>query len=213
MKPNIRRFVIAGLILLLCILACAIWVWLDTLQEGRENRSKGSFYELTLENDLPEQVLLRVVTTQATHEYPMRPCSVFISGIMGPNDGTIGVNAVSTDGSLLDSGQLQLPGGSALRQLHIQIPLNGATECPSPASGQYGLTLANSLSREVVLSLDSVEIGRVAALSKGTFGPLPGTWEAVARRIEIRSGGHILIRPMYADYDLGQVPHFFIDID
>jgi hypothetical protein len=212
LKP--RRFALISLaLLLLCILVCAIWVWVDAAQEARENRAKGRFYELTLENHLQQVVIVRLTTAVTVHEYHRRPCSVLIEGIIAPHAGTLDVKAVDTNWRALDSGQMQLGGDSLLRGLNVQIPLNGATECPSSASGQYVLTATNSLPREVMLSFGGLEIGRVAALAEKSFGPLPGTWEAIARRIEIHCDGHILIRRMYADYDLGQVPHFWVHID
>jgi len=68
------------------------------------------------------------------------------------------------------------------------------------------------LKKDATVWLDNVELGSIKALSTQTFGPLPGTWTRPTK-IEIRdSEGKRLLWAMRADYDLGQVPQFFLYI-
>jgi len=167
------------------------------------------FYDLIIENDTNQEVLIRV---PIGIEFRVRPCSVQIqTSIEGPGLETLDVEVQEAGGHTYTA--RFPPKWTGRGQVYVRVPTEGPGVCPAPVRGTFMLIVKNHLKQEASVWLDNVELGTVQALSTQTFGPLQGTWETARRKIEIRdSAGKSLWRTMAADYDLGQVPQFFLYI-
>jgi hypothetical protein len=144
----------------------------------------------------------------------VRPCSVQIRATLaGAPFKPVDVEVKDVSGNLIYSTHVRpKETASRLPQVSVSVPPEGAGECPRSVSGTYLLVVRNYSRRDAVIFLDDAELGQVKGLSTETFGPLPGTW-TTRGELKIRdTEGKSLWWSMKVDYDLGQVPQFFVGI-
>jgi hypothetical protein len=144
----------------------------------------------------------------------VRPCSVQIRATLaGAPFKPVDVEVKDVSGNLIYSARVRPKGRRGeFPQVSVLVPPEGAEECPRSVSGTYVLVVRNYSRRDAVIFLDDAELGQVKGLSTETFGPLPGTW-TTTEELKIRdTEGKSLWWSMKVDYDLGEVPEFFLGI-
>jgi hypothetical protein len=172
------------------------------------------FYDLIIENHTNREVIARITSNYVEREYRLRPCSVQIHPTLSSRPGElIAVDVQDTTGSAIYSARVRPKGRRGeFPQVSVLVPPEGAEECPRSISGTYVLVVRNYSRRDAVIFLDDAELGLVEGLSTETFGPLPGTW-TTTEELKIRdTDGNRLWSSMDGDYDLGEVPEFFLGI-
>ena len=167
-----------------------------------------AFYDLTIENNRNQEVIVRVT---GLGDFRMRPCSVQInSTVSSPLRGSIQVEVQDTVGNQIYNASIKPEKKSeGMLDVYVRIPPEGPGACPAPVRGTFMLIVKNYLKQDASVWLDNVELGSVQALSTQTFGPLPGTWETVKKIKFLDSEGKPLLWAIDVDYNLGQVPQFF----
>lgn len=170
-----------------------------------------TFYDLVIENYTDQEVVVRVPIDR---EYRVRPCSVQIqSSISGRPLEPIEVQVQDTAGNQIYNIRVRpKEKGEGSPQVYVRIPLEGPAACPTPVRGMFMLIVKNYLKQDASVWLDNVELGSVEALSTQTFGPLLGTWEMKRKIKFLDSEGKPLLWAIDVDYNLGQVPQFFVYI-
>lgn len=169
-------------------------------------------YDLVIENHTAERIIVALYDRIV---YQLEPCSVQIGTIAGPATSSakgFRVSVRSADGTLAAQAdvQPQRMEGYAQPVIRIRIPQEGPGTCPAPIEGVFLLVVRNYSQSEAAIWLGNARLGTVAPLDQTAFGPLPGTW-ADAKRVEIRDAGNNPIAySIRAEYNLGDIPRFFV---
>ena len=172
------------------------------------------FYDIMIENPTEQAVVVRVTSSRGEDVYRARPCSIQIRDGSTVRPGELLQVAVeNSDGRLIsDTRSRSKDMGKGVPRLSVSIPTDQPGACPEPVAGVYLLIVKNYFTKDATIRLDDVDLGVVRAGSEQTFGPLPGEWQTAQGIAALDSQGDRLRRFLEADYDLGQVPRFMLDI-
>lgn len=170
-----------------------------------------TFYQLMVENATDQDLRVRVT---GGFEFHMRPCSVQIYPTnAGPPFQPVQVDIEDAEGRPIRTDRIKpTQKGGKFPEVYVRVSPEGASECPTAVQGTYVLVLENYSSSDAEVWLNDKHLGSAVRMATTTLGPFSGTWDAALRTTVRDSLGTKFLWGMQADYDLGQVPRFFVSV-